>query len=53
MDYKPRMYALQGDKGARQLIEANRADLAELPLKAPEILTSINTKKDYDALLKA
>jgi molybdenum cofactor cytidylyltransferase len=52
IDYKTKMYALQGDKGARQLIEANRADLAEFPLKAPEILTSINTKKDYDKLVK-
>jgi molybdenum cofactor cytidylyltransferase len=52
MDYKTRMYSLQGDKGARHLVEANRADLAELPLKAPEILKSINTQKDYDGLLK-
>lgn len=52
IDYKTRMYALQGDKGARQLIEAHRDDLAEFPLKAPEILASVNTKKDYDQLVK-
>lgn len=50
--YKSRMYALQGDSGARHLIEANRADLAELALKAPEILPSVNTQKDYDTLVK-
>ena len=50
--YKSRMYALQGDSGARHLVEANRADLAELALKAPEILPSVNTQKDYDTLVK-
>ena len=52
ISYKSRMYALQGDNGARHLVEANRADLAELALKAPEILPSINTQKDYDQLIR-
>jgi len=52
IEYKSRMYALQGDSGARHLVEANRADLAELPLRVPEILPSVNTQKDYDKLIK-
>lgn len=52
MEYKSKMYALQGDSGARHLIEAHRDDLAELSLKAPEILPSVNTQKDYDQLIK-
>jgi molybdenum cofactor cytidylyltransferase len=52
MTYRSKMYSLQGDSGARHLVEANRADLAELPLKAPEILPSVNTQKDYDTLVK-
>jgi len=51
IQYKPRMYALQGDNGAQSVVEAHPEDVAELPLKSPEIIPSIDTQNDYEALI--
>lgn len=51
IQYKPRMYALQGDNGAQSVVEAHPDDVAELALKSPEIIPSIDTQKDYEALV--
>lgn len=50
-EYKPRMFSLQGDNGAKSIIERHREDVVELALKAPEILPSINSQKDYEEQL--
>jgi molybdenum cofactor cytidylyltransferase len=50
-EYRPRMFSLQGDNGAKSLIERNRDDVVELPLKSPEILPSINSQRDYEEQL--
>ncbi len=51
-EYRSRMFGLQGDSGARRLVEGNKDDLAQLELKAPEIVGSINTQNDYDSQMK-
>jgi len=48
IDYRAKIFGLQGDNGARSLVEADRDNVAFLELKAPEILPSINTPKDFD-----
>jgi molybdenum cofactor cytidylyltransferase len=48
IEYRKRMYALQGDQGARGLVEANPDDVTKYELKTPEIISSINTRKDYE-----
>jgi len=48
IDYRSRIFGLQGDNGARGLVERDRDEVAFLELKAPEILPSINTPKDLE-----
>jgi molybdenum cofactor cytidylyltransferase len=51
-DYKPQIYALSGDSGARGVVQDNEADVAYLDIKAPEIVESINTPAEYEAHMK-
>ena len=48
VEYRAKIFGLQGDSGARNLVEASKDDVAFLELKAPEILPSINTPKDFE-----
>lgn len=48
IDYRAKIFGLQGDNGARSLVAADPDQVAYLELKAPEILPSINTPKDFE-----
>jgi molybdenum cofactor cytidylyltransferase len=48
MDYRTKIFGLQGDQGGAGIIAAHESDVATLELKTPEIVGSINTPKEYE-----
>jgi molybdenum cofactor cytidylyltransferase len=46
--YRSEMFALQGDHGARGVLDLHRNDVSTFEVKYPEVVVSINTMKDYE-----
>jgi len=46
--YRSEMFALQGDHGARGVLDLHKDDLSTFEVKYSEVVSSINTRKDYD-----
>ena len=46
--YRSEMFALQGDHGARGLLDLHKDDVSVFEVKYPEVIASINTPRDYD-----
>lgn len=49
--YRSEMFALQGDHGARGVLELHKDDVTSFEVKHSEVVASINTRKDYDEQL--
>lgn len=50
--YRSEMFALQGDHGARGVLDLHKGDLSTFDVKYAEVVESINTMKDYDQHLE-
>jgi len=50
--YRADMFALQGDHGARGVLDLYAGDVTRFEVKTPEVVASINTKKEYDEQIK-
>jgi molybdenum cofactor cytidylyltransferase len=50
--YRSEMFALQGDHGARGVLELHKDDLSTFEVRHPEVVASINTREDYDEQLQ-
>jgi molybdenum cofactor cytidylyltransferase len=48
MDYRTKIFGLQGDQGGAGVIASNASDVGTLELKSPEIVGSINTPREYE-----
>jgi molybdenum cofactor cytidylyltransferase len=46
--YRADMFALQGDHGARGVLDLRADDVTRYEVKTPEVVASINTKIEYD-----
>ena len=46
--FRADMFALQGDHGARGVLDLHANEVTRFEVKAAEVVSSINTKKDYD-----
>lgn len=50
--YKPELLRLEGDQGARQIIQSHPEDVLEVAFDTADILTDIDDEADYRSLLK-
>ena len=50
--YRADMFALQGDHGARGVLDLYAGDVTRFEVKTPEVVASINTKNEYDEQIK-
>jgi molybdenum cofactor cytidylyltransferase len=51
--YRDELRALQGDVGARSVVEAHAADLQRLPVDDPGILRDVDTREAYEKALRS